>query len=223
MIQILEEEFINPFGIGYNGLHILCSGEEVVNDLASSILEVYENGKKRWKKIKNNQQSGKILWLLKRFNAKTFKTLTKYVVKCKHVQATVEVNRNILGWLLACSISKERATNIPDALTYPISLSLATGYGNRRETSKSKLIALLVLKVALKDPETDNSVKEIKENATFVIDLIAVIRVMTNLTSTYSRVPKIAIFTIVHHKEKEIVQSKHMLSLWDPIVGMSIV
>ena len=43
----------------------------------------------------------------------------------------------------------------------------------------------------------------------------------------------IAIFIIVHHKEKEIVLSstitmnyvntKHMLSLWDPIVGMSIV
>ena len=43
----------------------------------------------------------------------------------------------------------------------------------------------------------------------------------------------IAIFTIIHHKEKEIVQPstitvnyvnrKHMLSLWDPIVGMSIV
>ena len=44
---------------------------------------------------------------------------------------------------------------------------------------------------------------------------------------------EIAIFTIVHHKEKESVQSstitmnyvntKHILSLWDPIVGISIV
>ena len=44
---------------------------------------------------------------------------------------------------------------------------------------------------------------------------------------------KNAIFTIVHHKENEIVQystitmnyvnTKHMLPLWDPIVGMSMV
>ena len=74
------------------------------------------------------------------------------------------------------------------ALAYPLSpipLSLATGGGKRRETSKSKLIALLVEKVALKDPKTDNSVKEIKDDATFVIDLIAAIRAMTNLPSTY--------------------------------------
>ena len=37
---------------------------------------------------------------LKRFNVKTFETLTKYVVKCKYVQATVEISRNILGSLL---------------------------------------------------------------------------------------------------------------------------
>ena len=77
---------------------------------------------------------------LKRFNVKTFKTFTKYVVKCKHVQATVEVNRNILGSLLAFSISKESAIDL-----------------------------------ALKDPKTDNLEKEIKEDATFVTDLIAAI------------------------------------------------
>ena len=66
--------------------------------------------------------------------------MTKYVVKCKHVQATVEVNRNILGSLLAFSISKESAIDL-----------------------------------ALKDPKTDNLEKEIKEDATFVTDLIAAI------------------------------------------------
>ena len=128
---------------------------------------------------------------LKRFNVKTLKTLTKYVVKCKHVQATVVVNRNILGSLLTYSMSKERAIDLPAALAYPLSpvpLSLATGDGKRRETSKSTLIALLVEKVALKESKTDNSVKEIKEDATFVNDLIAVIQVTNNLPSTYEEI-----------------------------------
>ena len=99
-------------------------------------MEKYE---RRIYHIKNNQQSEKID-PLKRFNVKTFKTFTKYVVKCKHVQATVEVNRNILGSLLAFSISKESAIDL-----------------------------------ALKDPKTDNLEKEIKEDATFVTDLIAAI------------------------------------------------
>ena len=88
---------------------------------------------------------------------------------------------------MAFSISKERAIDLLAALDYPLSLialSLATVDGNRRETSKSKLITLLVDKVALKDPKTDQAVKEIKKYATFVIDLVRAIQVMTNLQST---------------------------------------
>ena len=88
---------------------------------------------------------------------------------------------------MAFSISKERAIDLLAALDYPLSLialSLATVDGNRRETSKSKLITLLVDKVALKDPKTDKAVKEIKKYATFVIDLVRAIQVMTNLQST---------------------------------------
>lgn len=44
-IRILEE-FLNPFGVGYNGLHNLSSRKEVVDDLALSILEVYKTEKR---------------------------------------------------------------------------------------------------------------------------------------------------------------------------------
>ena len=189
VIRSLEEELRNPFGVGYNGLHNLSSREEVADDLASSILELFEKGKKMKEelitsRITCNQE--KFHDPLKRFNVKTFKTLIKYVVKCKHVQATVEVNRNTLGSLLSFSMSKERerAIDLPATLAYPLSLiplSLAIDDGKRRETLKSKLIALLVENVALKDPKTDNSVKEVKGDATFVIDLIATIQAMANL------------------------------------------
>ena len=45
-IRILEEEFLNPFGVGYNGLHNLSSRRKVVDDLALSILEVYKTEKR---------------------------------------------------------------------------------------------------------------------------------------------------------------------------------
>ena len=45
-IRILEEEFLNPFGVGYNVLHNLSSRKEVVDDLALSILEVYKTEKR---------------------------------------------------------------------------------------------------------------------------------------------------------------------------------
>ena len=110
------------------------------------------------------------------------KTFTKCVVKCKHVQATVEVSRDILGSLLAFFISNERA--IDYISTFTDTIEPGNWYGKRREPSKSKLIVLLVEKVALKDPKTNNSVKEIKEDATFVTDLIVAIRAMTNLPNT---------------------------------------
>ena len=104
------------------------------------------------------------------------KTFTKCVVKCKPVQATVEVSRDILGSLLALAI---------DCIsTFTDTIEPGNWYGKRREPSKSKLIVLLVEKVALKDPKTNNSVKEIKEDATFVTDLIVAIRAMTNLPNT---------------------------------------
>ena len=111
VIRILKEEFINPFCVGYNGLHNLSSGEQVADDVASSILEVYENGKNMKEefitsRITSNQ--GKYYGPFKKCNVETFKIFTKYVVKCKHVQAKGEVNRNILGSLLAFSKSKER-------------------------------------------------------------------------------------------------------------------
>ena len=106
---ILEEEFINPFGVGYNGLHKLSSGKEMADDLALSIIEVYKTEKKMKEefiisRITSNQ--GKFHDPLKRFHVKTFETFTKFVVKYKHVKATVELNRNILGSLLAFSKSK---------------------------------------------------------------------------------------------------------------------
>ena len=49
VVRILEEEFINPFGIGYEHLCNLFSREEVAHDLASVIL-MYVKMVLEWKK-----------------------------------------------------------------------------------------------------------------------------------------------------------------------------
>ena len=94
------------------------------DDVALSILQVKENGKKMkdefiTSRINSNQT--KFHDPLKRNNVKTFKTLTTHKVKCKSIQGTVEVNRNILSSLLAFSIKKERIIDLLAALAYPLS------------------------------------------------------------------------------------------------------
>ena len=74
----------------------------MADDLALSILEVY----KTEKKMKEEFIISRITSNQGKFNMKTFETFTKFVVKYKHVQATVELKRNILGSLLAFSKSK---------------------------------------------------------------------------------------------------------------------
>ena len=43
-IRVIEDDFINPFGLGYDGLHNISSGTSVETELASSILQVHDNG-----------------------------------------------------------------------------------------------------------------------------------------------------------------------------------
>ena len=131
VIRVLEDEYINPFGLGPDELLNLSSGESVDAKLAKSILNVCKDGKKmrdEFIQSRIKSKSKKFHDPLKRCTINTFNALSKSVVKCKHFQALVEVNRNILGSLLAFSIKNERAINISAALTYPLSsvpLSLA--------------------------------------------------------------------------------------------------
>ena len=81
----------------------------MADDLALSIIEVYKTEKKMKEEFiisRTTSNQGKFHDPLKRFYVKTFETFTKFVVKYKHVKATVELNRNILGSLLAFSKSK---------------------------------------------------------------------------------------------------------------------
>ena len=75
---------------------------------------------------------------------KLFKSAGKNVVlHHKDKEQVVEVDRDILGKLLAHSAKAQRATDFKKALTYPlcpIPLCFAHPDGTRRTTAKSKLM-----------------------------------------------------------------------------------
>ena len=94
VVRILEDEFIKPFGVGYEHLYNLSSGDEVADDLASAILDVRQNGtrmKEEFVRSRITSQTSKFHDTLTRCSVKTFKSLDKCIVKLKHVQATVEL------------------------------------------------------------------------------------------------------------------------------------
>ena len=58
-------------------------------------------------------------------------------------QRTIEVNRDMLSWLVNLSVSSGMVINYEKAMEYPLSpfpLSIATVEGGRRTTSKRKLL-----------------------------------------------------------------------------------
>ena len=128
-------------------------------------------------------QTAKFHDTLTRCSEKTFKFLDKCIVKLKQVQATVEVNQNILGSLLAFPIANEQVIERIPYHQYLKALQQVKDIGDKHK--KSKLTYVLTEGVKLKDSKADDSVKSIKENTNSVIDLIAVICTMTNLPNTY--------------------------------------
>ena len=75
VVQILEEQFINPFGVGYEHLYNLSSREEVAHDLASAVLDVRQNGtrmKEEFVRSRITNQTAKFYDTRKRCSMKTF-------------------------------------------------------------------------------------------------------------------------------------------------------
>ena len=73
VVRLLEEEFINPFGIGYEHLYSLSFGEEVAEDLALVILNVRQNGtrmKEKFFRLRITSQTEKFRETLTRCSVK---------------------------------------------------------------------------------------------------------------------------------------------------------
>ena len=99
-----------------------------------------------------------------------------------------EVNRDVLGTLLAISTRANRVVNFEHALRYPmcaVPLSLANADGSRRVTAKSKLIKIIEerCKSPMLHPRESLPIKE--SVAAYIVDFMACIRIITERPETY--------------------------------------
>ena len=96
---------------------------------------------------------------------------------------SLQVNRNVIGELLSYSTKSDRAINFERALKFPrsaVPLSIANGYGSRRETSKSKL------KDVLNPKGNENSAQAPSERVSdFIIDFITLVQTLTVIPKTF--------------------------------------
>ena len=111
------------------------------------------------------------------------------MIKKNNRECTVEVNRNVLGLLVRLSLCSGQPVGFENALRYllsPIPLSIATPDEERHEATKSKLMDV-ILKKTRNPPKPPKSVIAIKKQkpSALVVDLIAVIRTMTELPQKY--------------------------------------
>ena len=109
----------------------------------------------------------------------------KVVVKHQNKQKTIEINRNILAKLLACTAKTGRTIDYKGALTFPSSplpLCFAHPDGTRRITQKRKLMETILTYCA----EMPNFVALSKQNiSASMVDLMALIRTLQAIPETY--------------------------------------
>ena len=143
VIRVLEEKYINPFSVlvAEDCLFNLISGIPVNDQLADEIL----NTNKLW-----NLQQKDWWWMGKRNSTRFYRKLGLQLLKSTKVekdnkQRIIEVNRDILSWLVNLSVRSGMVINYEKAMEYPLSpvpLRIATAEGGRR-TSKSKLLDII--------------------------------------------------------------------------------
>ena len=115
------------------------------------------------------------------------------------VVKTVEVNRDILGTLLALTAKTEKVINFENALENPlcsVPLSLACPDGTPRKTAKSKLLDVLRKRCRLPLTRPRENQPQMGSVAAFIIDLMANIRMITGIPETYEDLTWVFIKTI---------------------------
>ena len=91
--------------------------------------------------------------------------------------ATIEVNRNMIGKLLAISAKCEKVIDFEVALSFALTstpLSLSNPDGTRRVTHKSKQVE--IIQCYQDEPSIQ---RHVNDAATFVVDFIALVRIVT--------------------------------------------
>ena len=109
----------------------------------------------------------------------------KVVVKKDGKLKSIEVNRNVIGNLLALSAKTGQLIDFNKALEFPlcpVDLNLSNPDGSRRSTQKSKLTEIIIRDSTLMDNAEFPKKSEV---IAYVVDLRALVRTITNIPGTY--------------------------------------
>ena len=197
--EILGNEFPNPFDPSLENEYLfnIGSGIPVDKDLAEAILAMKDKGEDLCKVFLQNRilsTKEKIHNPIKRQEKTLFQNSSKKVtVKQSGKEKVIEVNREIIGRLLALSAKHEKLINFEIALQYPlcpVPRSLVNPDGSRRKTTKSALMKVVRSYESSTDEEETTPPKQ---NSAFLVDLTALIRTISPIPATYAELVKILI------------------------------
>ena len=179
VMKVLSEEYINPFHptLDQSKLFNLSSGIPLEN---TDVLECWELGEKKHKDLTEQRIIGNELSFhdpIKKTKLTLFSNASSTKIKKNCKVTSIEVNRNIIGKLLALSMKTGKNIDFEAALSFPLTqtpLSLANADGSRRTTQKSKLVEVL-------HSYTDDSEDQVDftDADVFIVDFIAQVRVLT--------------------------------------------
>ena len=185
-------KYLNPFDVKLDpeNLYDLSSGAPVEASLAE-ILSVKQLGEECYKDFVDNcirKTTLKIHDPIKCNKTKLFKSAGKNVVlHHKNKKQLVEINRDILGKLLAHSAKAQRANDFKKALTYPlcpVPLCFAHPDGTRRTKAKSKLMDEIL--TYCDEPVDPSSFQVPKDKfAAYLVDLMVLVRLLSGVCDTY--------------------------------------
>ena len=187
----VSQDFVNPFSTGLDPfkLYNLSSGIPVDDDKISSMLNIQKTGEEQYNDfVQNRLFSDEIKFhdTLTCNRLVLFKDCGKNVVVKKDGKLkSIEVNRNIIGNLLALSAKTGQLIDFNKALEFPlcpVDLNLSNPDGSRRSTQKSKLTEIIIRESTLMD---NAEFPQKSEVIAYVVDLMALVRTITNIPGTY--------------------------------------
>lgn len=194
VVKVLKDEYVNPFGaeLDKHELYNLSSGVPLPGDISDQILAIRDIGRTEFTTFVQERLIDKSVPFhdsISRHKLQLFSSTSKQVeVRGDARIKAVEVNRDMLGTILALSAKTGRVVNFEYALEYPlcaVPLSLANPDGSRRVTAKSKLMHIIEerCRAPLQHPRDSQPSKQ--SVAAYIIDFMACIRVLRQIPETY--------------------------------------
>ena len=181
VINVLTNEYINPFGIETDRDSLVNLSSGVVNK-DCNILKLHSERKKAFDEfITSRLHTAETPFHspIPRKKLQLFKSSSINIQKPTESKIkTVSLNRNMIGKLLSLSTTFGKPIDLKEALCFPLSpipLSIANSDGSRRITQKSKLSDIITSSYNPSFLTTHPA----KKNTSYIIDLIAHVRTQT--------------------------------------------